>query len=628
MSDYLGPLQNPPPARSDGIGIKLSSGNVLFAGGWGIDGTLISSSVIYNIIDNGFYSVGDLNVSRAYGPPAILLDDGNVLVVGGLTGSDPTWLSTASCELYNPNTGLWTFTGSLSISRQFHAIVKLIDGRVLAIGGSTTDGGGGSLDTCEIYDPILGTWSPAGSLNISRDAVAAVRLVSGKILVASWNETSSETYDPDTDTWSIVGDLSLPPQNSINLNLLNNNTVLSSCTGTDTCELFDPNSNTWSVTGSLSAVRFWGGAVKLSDGNVLVFGGTTTSDFTGILDSAEIYNVASGTWSLTGSMNVPRMELGQVAASVQYALLDDNTVLVYGGWGGLPDVLPLSTAEIYYPDLGTWGLDSYSPCLSPTIDTQPSGETISLGDTAILTVVASGTLSLSYQWYEGLSGDTSTPVGTDSNTYTTPALTTETNYWVRVTGQCDPPADSTTATISINSEPYLTIISNVFDGPPTLQATWPTKTIVNCVWAANEEIIVSTPNTFLVPTIDATYSVILTASDSSVGIPNDIDVTVSYVDMNFELITYNSIANASNISRYATFIFDIIETHGKYFPLSYVNFSIYQNGAVIEDLTKTSSEVSYSEISNGWRFVINGGEIKHRFKSGSNITVTINVANN
>jgi hypothetical protein len=48
-------------------------------------------------------------------------------------------------------------------------------------------------------------------------------------------------------------------------------------------------------------------------------------------------------------------------------------------------------------------------------------------------VVASGNPTLSYQWYQGTSGNTSTPVGTNADSYTTPALFTTSSYWVLVT---------------------------------------------------------------------------------------------------------------------------------------------------------------------------------------------------
>jgi PKD repeat protein len=71
------------------------------------------------------------------------------------------------------------------------------------------------------------------------------------------------------------------------------------------------------------------------------------------------------------------------------------------------------------------------------------------GQTATLTVVATGSETIAYQWYQGSSGDASSPVGTDSASFTTPALTQTTSYWVRVSNGCGTPADSDTATVSV-----------------------------------------------------------------------------------------------------------------------------------------------------------------------------------
>jgi formylglycine-generating enzyme required for sulfatase activity len=70
--------------------------------------------------------------------------------------------------------------------------------------------------------------------------------------------------------------------------------------------------------------------------------------------------------------------------------------------------------------------------LPPTITTQPASVTIASGDTTTLRVVASGTGPLSYQWYQGTAGTTTTPVGTNSSSFTPPALTSTTSFWVRV----------------------------------------------------------------------------------------------------------------------------------------------------------------------------------------------------
>jgi hypothetical protein len=84
----------------------------------------------------------------------------------------------------------------------------------------------------------------------------------------------------------------------------------------------------------------------------------------------------------------------------------------------------------------------------PAITTQPASKTIKKNSTTTLTVSATGVGTLSYQWYKGASGNTSTPVGTNSTSYTTPRLSSTTQYWVKVTNACGS-TNSATATISI-----------------------------------------------------------------------------------------------------------------------------------------------------------------------------------
>ncbi|MEP6743710.1 MAG: CHAP domain-containing protein, partial [bacterium] len=88
-------------------------------------------------------------------------------------------------------------------------------------------------------------------------------------------------------------------------------------------------------------------------------------------------------------------------------------------------------------------------CIAPSVTTQPSNQSITSGQTATLNVVASGTSPLTYQWYQGSSGNTSSPIaGATSASYTTPALTITTSYWIRLSNACGQ-ANSNTATIAV-----------------------------------------------------------------------------------------------------------------------------------------------------------------------------------
>jgi ubiquitin len=85
---------------------------------------------------------------------------------------------------------------------------------------------------------------------------------------------------------------------------------------------------------------------------------------------------------------------------------------------------------------------------SPKITVQPTSVSINSGETATLSVTATGT-ALIYQWYAGMSGDMSNPVsGANSASFTTEPLTSDGAYWVSVGNNCDT-AYSGSATVTV-----------------------------------------------------------------------------------------------------------------------------------------------------------------------------------
>jgi PKD repeat protein len=90
-------------------------------------------------------------------------------------------------------------------------------------------------------------------------------------------------------------------------------------------------------------------------------------------------------------------------------------------------------------------------CLKPTIATQPKDQGVKEGATATLSIAATGTAPLSYQWYQGSSGETTTPIAGATSSSLTTAAFTETGsfkYWARVSNDCGS-ADSATATVTV-----------------------------------------------------------------------------------------------------------------------------------------------------------------------------------
>ena len=86
-----------------------------------------------------------------------------------------------SAELYDPASGTWSATGSLTTARD------VSHGDVAAQRQGAGGGGisiGGALSSAELYDPASGTWSATGSLNTARLSHTATLLPNGKVLVA------------------------------------------------------------------------------------------------------------------------------------------------------------------------------------------------------------------------------------------------------------------------------------------------------------------------------------------------------------------------------------------------------------------------------------------------------------
>src|SRR5215472_8490188 len=73
-------------------------------------------------------------------------------------------------------------------------------------------------------------------------------------------------------------------------------------------------SGSWNRTGSMNYTRLYNTATLLGDGQVLVAGGGESSATAG---SAELYDPATGKWTVTGTMITPRF-------SHQAVLLEDG----------------------------------------------------------------------------------------------------------------------------------------------------------------------------------------------------------------------------------------------------------------------------------------------------------------
>ncbi|MFZ0320555.1 MAG: FG-GAP-like repeat-containing protein [Candidatus Sulfotelmatobacter sp.] len=135
---------------------------------------------------------------------------------------------------------------------------------------------------------------------------------------------------------------------------------------------------------------------------------------------------------------------------------------IAGATGTTYTTVPITTTTSYWVQVSNaeGSVNSVTAIITVqgpvTITTQPASQTIGSGQTATLSVAASGTPPLSYQWYQGASGNTSSPItGATNNSYTTPTLTATSSYWVQVSNVVGS-VNSATAIVTVQTLPMIT----------------------------------------------------------------------------------------------------------------------------------------------------------------------------
>jgi hypothetical protein len=325
--------------------ILLPSGEVLVAGAgeWG-SGSVSGKCELYDPGSGAWRYTGAMAGNRAFHVGILLPPPWSKVLVAGQREA------TGKCELYDPGSGLWTYTGDISdVPRESPGMVLFPSGKALIVGGQK---GASPSRSCEIYDPDARTWSFTDDLQIPRSHFSVMLLLTGKALaVANYSSNiGCEVYDPSDGAWAPRPSLNherrahtatlLPiiPTENCSTNVLvvggeNSGGALKSC------ELYNYSLDSISATGQLFEARSHHTAVLLHSGKVLVAGGRNTSP---ALRSCELYNAAGESWTTVQNMNQPRVDHTAT-------LLKGGDVLVTGG-ESLSDIS--GSCEIYAG--GTW----------------------------------------------------------------------------------------------------------------------------------------------------------------------------------------------------------------------------------------------------------------------------------
>ncbi|MBK8738332.1 MAG: PQQ-binding-like beta-propeller repeat protein [Betaproteobacteria bacterium] len=185
------------------------------------------------------------------------------------------------------------------------------------------------------------------------------------------------------------------------------------------------------------------GMAEAADGTLLLGGKTGASTSAGVLAQT----TATG-MNPVGclSVNAGNLSISGISPSV----MATTNLAMFGGTVNVVVAQTLSTSSTVTI---TCSADTASPT-PPAITIDLQNQTIVNGQSATLSVLATGAAPLHYQWYQGPSGDTSTPVGPDAPSFSTPALSATTRYWVRVSN-AHGHFDSAAATITIENVKWI-----------------------------------------------------------------------------------------------------------------------------------------------------------------------------
>lgn len=338
---------------------------------------------------------------------ACLLGDGRALVSGGY---DP---ATSAPNALTSSNGSHTFSVSAltevadgefqatyaSTLRPAGAVVSgagvsvgnaaggsLFDGRAFVTGGSNA--GAVAVVSCSTFDTVTNTWAFATNMGTARwghgqstiQDLPAVGAAAGKVLVTGGSSAylgaalaTTEMYSPLLGTWAAKASMSVGRVDHVQIPLNDGRilviggrtlvggydliftTLASAGPSLNSCELYDPATNTWTKTGSMSWTRFLHKAVVLTDGRVLVVGGYgykphQPGTAAGLRD-AEIWDPATGAWRPAGRTAFAR------ETPIAH-LLSTGKVLVTGG-------ATSTRTELFDPTTMRWRLGLGNTLLRP-----------------------------------------------------------------------------------------------------------------------------------------------------------------------------------------------------------------------------------------------------------------------
>jgi Thrombospondin type 3 repeat/Kelch motif/Galactose oxidase, central domain len=336
-------------ARTGHQATVLDTGKVLFTGGTnlvgGVASNVFASAELYDYITGSFSATGSMTMPR-HQHRDVLLPSGKVLITGGQDASLTGALNSA--ELYDPVAGIFSVTAATGLgARRLHRATLLLNGKALVTGGLNASNG--TRNDARLYDYTTGLFSAAITMTTPRFRHQATRLFDGRVLIAGGRNgattlASAELYDPVANSFSATGSMAAPRYGHRQARLPNGKVLISggidaAGNAVQSAELFDPATSTFSSAGNSVVARESDRGTLLDNGTIIFSGGVSGENGGAVTyASTELYDVATGAFTLTGSLGSARQDHSS-------SPIPNGQTLVAGGTDSGGNAL--ASAELY-----------------------------------------------------------------------------------------------------------------------------------------------------------------------------------------------------------------------------------------------------------------------------------------
>ena len=203
-------LPNPPYALGDAAG-TMGPDNKFYTFGQYIKG-FVGSTTNATVYDPVAQAWSQLTMpTHRMDAAAVTGPDGMIYVIGGQQNTGPANTMLSSVDVYDPTTSTWSTAPSMPTPRRLLSAAVGKDGRIYAIGGSSTTinfPGVTPLATVEAFDPVAQQWSAVPDMPTARAQPGAALGADGLLYVMGGLNSAAvavvEAYDVTTSTWNTV----------------------------------------------------------------------------------------------------------------------------------------------------------------------------------------------------------------------------------------------------------------------------------------------------------------------------------------------------------------------------------------------------------------------------------------